>query len=54
LCCVLIFLFPKPGGNILITPEGVVKLADFGASKKLQDIRTFANSNAPGTMTGTP
>jgi serine/threonine protein kinase len=42
------------GGNILITPEGVVKLADFGASKKLQDIRTFANSNAPGTMTGTP
>jgi serine/threonine protein kinase len=38
----------------LITPEGVVKLADFGASKKLQDIRTVTDNHAAGTMTGTP
>lgn len=39
----------------MLTPEGIVKLADFGASKKLQDIRTFGTENhGAGTMTGTP
>jgi serine/threonine protein kinase len=31
----------------------VVKLSDFGASKRLQDIRTFTDQGA-NTMTGTP
>ena len=50
----IFFSLSCTGGNILLTPEGIVKLADFGASKKLQDIRTYTDNHAAGTMTGTP
>lgn len=40
------------GANILINVEGVIKLADFGASKKIQDIMTMSTDFK--SLIGTP
>jgi serine/threonine protein kinase len=40
------------GGNILVDRDGTVKLADFGASKKLADIMSY--SEGCKTVTGSP
>ena len=40
------------GGNILITDAGLVKLADFGASKRLQAAMTLSNHKS--SIKGTP
>src|SRR5205085_6981357 len=36
--------------NVLVTPEGVVKVADFGLARAFAEARV---SQAPGTVTGT-
>jgi serine/threonine protein kinase len=40
------------GANILINVEGIIKLADFGASKKIQDIMTLSTDFK--SLIGTP
>jgi serine/threonine protein kinase len=40
------------GANILVDNNGVVKLADFGASKKLEGLLTATNGLR--SLTGTP
>ena len=45
-------MLPPPGANILRDHSGKVKLGDFGASKRLQTIRT--STLAAKTVTGTP
>lgn len=39
------------GGNILVSAQGIIKLADFGSSKMLTDI---VNNEMHGSITGTP
>jgi serine/threonine protein kinase len=41
------------GGNILVTEDGVIKLADFNSSKHLGDI-AGAGSNPLKSLAGTP
>ena len=43
----------KQGGNILVTEDGVIKLADFNSSKHLGDI-AGAGSNPLKSLAGTP
>jgi len=38
------------GGNILVSNDGVIKLADFGASKKLEDVVDPKKSSLKGTV----
>lgn len=48
----LFLLTDIKGANILVDNIGVVKLADFGASKKLEGL--VNSRNGPQSLTGTP
>lgn len=51
---IFIFLYPK-GGNILISNDGSVKLADFGASKRVEAFGTDPDKMMEElTVRGTP
>jgi hypothetical protein len=52
-CKTLRLSLAHQGGNILVTEDGVIKLADFNSSKHLGDI-AGAGSNPLKSLAGTP